>query len=95
MQDQIARVLAKGNPALDELLRSLLAAGSSIDTIGSRLSRSQSAVRHRARKFGIRLPAARRAENPNWHEAAEGAEEMSGEEKSTDLPLSEKTWRAD
>jgi hypothetical protein len=48
----------------DELLRFLLAAGSSIVTIGSRLARSQSAVRHRARKFRILLPAARKGRKP-------------------------------
>jgi len=48
----------------DELLQSLLAAGTSTVTIASRLSRSQSAVRHRARKFGILLPAARKGRKP-------------------------------
>jgi hypothetical protein len=55
----------------DDLLRSLLAAGTSTVTVASRLSRSQSAVRHRARKFGLRLPAARKGRRPNPN-AAEG-----------------------
>jgi hypothetical protein len=55
----------------DELLRSLLAAGTSTVIVASRLSRSQSAVRHRARKFGLLLPAARKQRKPH-HNAAEG-----------------------
>src|ERR1700721_744447 len=47
---------------------------------------------------GYCCPPLARAENPNWHEAAKGVEETSGEEKSTDPGLSaaeRKTGRAD
>jgi hypothetical protein len=44
----------------DALLRALLTAKTETVTIAARLLRSQSAVRNRARKFGLKLPAARK-----------------------------------
>lgn len=44
----------------DEMLRSLVAAGTSTVTIAARLLRSPSAIRNRARKFGISLPTTRK-----------------------------------
>jgi hypothetical protein len=61
----------------DELLRAVLAAGTDTVTIAARLLRSQSAIRNRARKFGILLPAARKAGNPNWHGGGEDDGEMT------------------
>jgi hypothetical protein len=52
----------------DELLRSLLAAGNTTVTIPARLSRSQSAIRHRARKLGTLLPATRKGRKPKLAE---------------------------
>lgn len=45
-------------------LRAVLAAGTDTVTIAARLLRSQSAIRNRARKFGILLPAARKGRKP-------------------------------
>jgi Bacterial RNA polymerase, alpha chain C terminal domain len=72
----------------DDLLRSLMAAGTSTVTIASRLSRSQSAVRHRARKFGILLPAARKGPKPKLAPSGCKGRRMNEKEKNTAPGLS-------